>query len=79
VQIILLLRQIEASSSQAHLANISLLTIAHQAIIDAYLCLLHLTTGLLHPAVLVQALLVIPSTLQAHPSCFVTLLLHSSF
>jgi hypothetical protein len=45
VQIILLLRQIDASSSQAHLVNISLLTIAHQAVIDAYLCLLHLTTG----------------------------------
>ena len=41
----LLLRQIECSNTQAQMSSVSLLTIGQQAIIDAYLCLLHLTTG----------------------------------
>ncbi len=41
----LLLRQMEATSTQALMSKVSLLTIGQQAILDAYLCMLHLTTG----------------------------------
>ena len=47
VQILLLIRQMEATSTQALSAKVSLLTLGHQSIMDAYLCLLHLTTGAL--------------------------------
>lgn len=45
LQIFLLLPQIEAASSPVLISKISLLTVGQQAIMDAYLCLLHLTTG----------------------------------
>ena len=41
----MLIRQMEATSTQALAGSVSLLCIGHQAILDAYLCLLHLTTG----------------------------------
>ena len=44
-QVLMLIRQMEATSTQALAASVSLLCIGHQAILDAYLCLLHLTTG----------------------------------
>lgn len=46
VQILLLLRQMEGSASQAMAARVSLWTVGHQAVMDAYLCLLHLTVGI---------------------------------
>ena len=42
---VLLIRQMEATGTQAAVAKVSLLTVGQQAIMDAYLCLLHLTTG----------------------------------
>ena len=45
-QVLMLIRQMEATSTQALAASVSLLCIGHQAILDAYLCLLHLTTGM---------------------------------
>ena len=54
LQIMLLLRQMEATGTQALMSKVSLLTIGQQAIMDAYLCLLHLTTGV--PVVLMIAL-----------------------
>ena len=47
-QVLMLIRQMEATSTQALAASVSLLCIGHQAILDAYLCLLHLTTGARH-------------------------------
>ena len=47
-QVLMLIRQMEATSTQALAASVSLLCIGHQAILDAYLCLLHLTTGAQH-------------------------------
>ena len=44
-QVVLLIRQMEATATQAAVAKVSLLTVGQQAIMDAYLCLLHLTTG----------------------------------
>lgn len=44
-QVILLIRQMEATSNQATAAKVSLATLGTQAIMDAYLCLLHLTIG----------------------------------
>ena len=44
-QVVLLIRQMEATGTQAAVAKVSLLTVGQQAIMDAYLCLLHLTTG----------------------------------
>lgn len=46
-QVVLLIRQMEATATQAAVAKVSLLTVGQQAIMDAYLCLLHLTTGVL--------------------------------
>ncbi|KAK9832712.1 hypothetical protein WJX81_003010 [Elliptochloris bilobata] len=46
VQVVLLIRQMEATATQAAVAKVSLLTVGQQAIMDAYLCLLHLTTGI---------------------------------
>ena len=47
MQVVLLIRQMEATATQAAVAKVSLLTVGQQAIMDAYLCLLHLTTGAL--------------------------------
>ena len=48
MQVLLLLRQMECTITQATASKVSLLMLGQQAVIDAYLCLLHLTTGL-HP------------------------------
>lgn len=47
-QVLLLIRQMEATATTATAARVSLLCIGQQAIMDAYLCLLHLTTGVRH-------------------------------
>lgn len=47
LQVLLLIRQMEHSNTQSGAAKVSLLMIGHQAIMDAYLCLLHLTAGIL--------------------------------
>eukprot|EP00252_Welwitschia_mirabilis_P010129 TRINITY_DN23267_c0_g1_i2.p1 TRINITY_DN23267_c0_g1~~TRINITY_DN23267_c0_g1_i2.p1 ORF type:complete len:488 (+),score=77.61 TRINITY_DN23267_c0_g1_i2:174-1466(+) len=47
VQVLLLIRQMEHSNTQSGAAKVSLLMIGQQAIMDAYLCLLHLTAGIL--------------------------------
>ena len=44
-QILLLVQQMEAINTQALAARVSPVTLAQQAIIDAYLCLGHLTAG----------------------------------
>jgi len=46
VQVMLLVKQMDYSNTQAAAAKISLMMIGHQAILDAYLCLLHLTVGI---------------------------------
>eukprot|EP00898_Chlorokybus_atmophyticus_P007706 jgi/Chlat1/7937/Chrsp68S07388 len=46
IQVLCLIRQIEYSNTQAGAAKVSLLMIGQQAIMDAYLCLLHLTAGI---------------------------------
>ena len=46
LQVLLLIRQMESTSTQASAAKVSLLSIGIQAIMDAYLCLLHLTAGI---------------------------------
>ena len=45
VQVLLLLRQMEATNTQSTATKLSLLMLGQQAVMDAYLCLLHLTTG----------------------------------
>lgn len=45
-EIYFLLRQLQISSTQATAAKVSLLTIGQQAIVDSYLCLGHLTIGI---------------------------------
>uniref|UniRef100_M4BPD4 RING-type E3 ubiquitin transferase n=1 Tax=Hyaloperonospora arabidopsidis (strain Emoy2) TaxID=559515 RepID=M4BPD4_HYAAE len=45
-EIYFLLRQLQVSSTQATAAKVSLLTIGQQAIVDSYLCLGHLTLGI---------------------------------
>ncbi|CAI5720737.1 unnamed protein product [Peronospora effusa] len=45
-EIYFLLRQLQISSTQASAAKVSLLTIGQQAIVDSYLCLGHLTVGI---------------------------------
>lgn len=47
LQVLLLIRQMEHSNTQSGAAKISILMIGQQAIMDAYLCLLHLTAGIL--------------------------------
>ena len=42
---LLSIRQMEATTGQAAASKVSLLMLGHQAIMDAHLCLLHLTTG----------------------------------
>lgn len=45
-EIYFLLRQLQISNTQATAAKVSLLTIGQQAIVDSYLCLGHLTIGI---------------------------------
>lgn len=45
-EIYFLLRQLQISNTQATAAKVSLLTIGQQAIVDSYLCLGHLTVGI---------------------------------
>lgn len=47
LQVLLLIRQMEHSNTQSGAAKVSILMIGQQAIMDAYLCLLHLTSGIL--------------------------------
>ncbi|XP_059284582.1 transmembrane E3 ubiquitin-protein ligase FLY2 isoform X1 [Lycium ferocissimum] len=47
LQVLLLIRQMEHSNTQSGAAKVSILMIGQQGIIDAYLCLLHLTAGIL--------------------------------
>ncbi|XP_014493040.1 transmembrane E3 ubiquitin-protein ligase 1 [Vigna radiata var. radiata] len=47
LQVLLLIRQMEHSNTQSGAAKVSILTIGQQAIVDAYLCLIHLTAGIL--------------------------------
>lgn len=47
LQVLLLIRQMEHSNTQSGAAKVSILTIGQQAIMDAYLCLIHLTAGIL--------------------------------
>lgn len=51
VQILFLIKQMDYTNTQAAAAKVSLLTIGQQAIIDSYLCLLHLTTGIVMDSV----------------------------
>ena len=46
MQVLLSIRQMEATANQATASKVSLLMLGHQAIMDAHLCLLHLTTGM---------------------------------
>eukprot|EP00191_Tetraselmis_sp_GSL018_P024194 CAMPEP_0177623596 /NCGR_PEP_ID=MMETSP0419_2-20121207/28988_1 /TAXON_ID=582737 /ORGANISM="Tetraselmis sp., Strain GSL018" /LENGTH=598 /DNA_ID=CAMNT_0019124161 /DNA_START=566 /DNA_END=2360 /DNA_ORIENTATION=+ len=45
-QVLLLIRQMEVTNTQASASKVSLLSIGIQAIMDSYLCLLHLTAGI---------------------------------
>lgn len=45
-QVLLLIRQMESTTTPATLSKVSMLTIGQQAIMDAYLCLMHLTVGM---------------------------------
>ncbi|KAI4363841.1 hypothetical protein MLD38_020008 [Melastoma candidum] len=47
LQVLLLIRQMEHSNTQSGAAKVSIVMVGQQAIIDAYLCLLHLTAGIL--------------------------------
>ncbi|KAK1318290.1 hypothetical protein QJS10_CPB04g00311 [Acorus calamus] len=47
LQVLLLIRQMEHTNTQSGAAKVSILMIGQQAIMDAYLCLLHLTAGIL--------------------------------
>lgn len=47
LQVLLLIRQMEHSNTQSGAAKVSIVMIGQQAIMDAYLCLLHLTAGIL--------------------------------
>lgn len=46
-QVFLILRQMGASSTQAAASRISVISISMQAVMDAYLCLVHLTSALI--------------------------------
>jgi len=46
VEILLTIRQMEASSTQSFASKVSMITIGQQAMMDSYLCLIHLTTGI---------------------------------
>ncbi|KAA8526358.1 hypothetical protein F0562_008439 [Nyssa sinensis] len=47
LQVLILIRQMEHGNTQSGAAKVSILMIGQQAIMDAYLCLLHLTAGIL--------------------------------
>ncbi|XP_044501712.1 transmembrane E3 ubiquitin-protein ligase FLY2-like isoform X2 [Mangifera indica] len=47
LQVLLLIRQMEHSNTQSGAAKVSILMVGQQAIMDAYLCLSHLTAGIL--------------------------------
>lgn len=47
LQVLCLIRQMEHGNTQSGAAKVSILMIGQQAIMDAYLCLLHLTAGIL--------------------------------
>lgn len=47
LQVLCLIRQMDHSNTQSGAAKVSLLMIGQQAIMDAYLCLVHLTAGIL--------------------------------
>ncbi|CAN8230188.1 unnamed protein product [Cochlearia groenlandica] len=47
LQVLLLIRQMEHGNTQSGAAKVSIVMIGQQAIMDAYLCLLHLTAGIL--------------------------------
>ncbi|KAL7086911.1 hypothetical protein ACP275_13G032200 [Erythranthe tilingii] len=47
LEVLMLIRQMEYSNTQSGTAKVSLLMVGHQAIIDTYICLLHLTAGIL--------------------------------
>ncbi|XWS39448.1 hypothetical protein CRYUN_Cryun18bG0054900 [Craigia yunnanensis] len=47
LQVLLLIRQMEHRNTPSGAAKVSILMIGQQAIMDAYLCLLHLTAGIL--------------------------------
>ncbi|KAL2594153.1 hypothetical protein AAZV13_12G171900 [Glycine max] len=57
LQVLLLIRQMEHSSTQSGAAKVSILMIGQQAIMDAYLCLLHLTAGILVDGILLGGIL----------------------
>ena len=46
MQVLLLVRQIDYSNARTSAVKVSLLTIGQQAVMDSYLCLMHLTTGI---------------------------------
>ncbi|XVF66809.1 hypothetical protein PTKIN_Ptkin10aG0067400 [Pterospermum kingtungense] len=58
LQVLLLIRQMEQSNTQSGAAKVSILMIGQQAIMDAYLCLLHLTAGILVDGILLGGILV---------------------
>ncbi|XP_024461322.1 transmembrane E3 ubiquitin-protein ligase FLY1 isoform X2 [Populus trichocarpa] len=58
LQVLLLIRQMEHSNTQSGAAKVSILMIGQQAIMDAYLCLLHLTAGILVDGILLGGILV---------------------
>lgn len=47
-QVALLIRQMEVTTTPVAAARVSLLMLGQQALVDAYLCLLHLTLGILY-------------------------------
>ncbi|KAJ1387980.1 putative transmembrane protein [Sesbania bispinosa] len=47
LQVLFLIRQMEHSNTQSGAAKVSIIMIGQQAIVDAYLCLIHLTAGIL--------------------------------
>ncbi|CAL9063469.1 unnamed protein product [Musa banksii] len=47
LQVLLLIRQMEHSNTQSGAAKVSIIMIGQQAVMDAYLCLLNLTAGIL--------------------------------
>ena len=66
-QVLLLLRQMESTNTQATASKVSLLMLGQQAVIDAYLCLLHLTTGRAWDLGSVASLHCEPARLEAVP------------
>ncbi|XP_073311636.1 transmembrane E3 ubiquitin-protein ligase FLY2-like isoform X2 [Primulina huaijiensis] len=75
LEVLLLIRQMEHSNTQSGAAKVSLPMIAHQAIMDAYLCLMHLTAGILVDGILLGGILVM---YEFHRFLrFILLLLHS--